>query len=323
MRYNRSMGDLLASNPNERADSTYVPPPPSEVSIRTMDSDLKSMALSGGGLPTSQRIAVASSQSQANKVQAGSGYWFKIFLAVGIVLVLAAVFYFAFPLFIHEKDNTSLGGGVASTTPTLPVVPPSVTISTFNHQSLFKKTPDRVVSLRLVYPARAITDLETYNQKLLAALPTDKSPSSTLIEVELKKEDGTALAVSQFFNVAGMKFLNEDFLAANFNPDFTAFVYKTKDGFWPGLVIRPQGGKNWILLKPGVIKLEEGRDIETLFLTNPGDKSGEFEDISVSGQLARSLKFKNQQASFVYGWFHDYLIISTSLEGLKDAIGRL
>ncbi|MEK7181176.1 MAG: hypothetical protein AAB738_02465 [Patescibacteria group bacterium] len=317
------MGDLLASDSSERADSTYVPPPPSEVSIRTMDSDLKSMALSGGSFPTSQRIAVASSQSQVRKVQAGSGYLFKIFLAVGIVLVLAAVFYFAFPLFIHEKDNTPVGGNVASTTPTLPVVPPSVTIPTFSHISSFKKTPDRVVSLRLVYPARALSDLETYNQKLLGALPADKVSTATLIEVELKKEDGTALAVSQFFNVAGMKFLDEDFLAANFNLDFTAFVYKTKDGFWPGLIIKPQSGKNWILLKPGVVKLEESRDIESLFLTNPGDKTGEFEDVSVSGQLARSLKFKNPTANFIYGWFHDDLIISTSLEGLRDVIGRL
>jgi len=317
------MGDLLASNPNERADSTYVPPPLSEVSIRTMDSDLKSMALSGGSFPTSQRIAVPSVQSQANKVPTGSGYLFKIFLAAGIVLVLAAVFYFAFPLFVHEKDNTLPSGNATSTTPTLPIVPTSVTIPTFIHQSLFKKTADKIVSLQLIYPARAVTNLETYSQKLLSVLPTNKVSTSTLIEVALQKEDGTALAVSQFFNVAGMKFLGEEFLAANFNYDFTAFVYETKDGFWPGLVMRPQSSKNLVLLKSGVVKLEAISDIEALFLTNPGDKMGEFADVSVRGQLARSLKFKNSTANFVYGWFHDDLIISTSLEGLKEVIGRL
>ena len=317
------MGDLLASNPNERADSTYVPPPPSEVIIRTMDSDLKSMALSGGSFPTSQRITVPTMQGQTGKALTGSGYLFKVFLAVGIVLVIAAVFYFAFPLFIHENNNNSSGGEVATTTPTLPVVPPSVTIPNFIHQSFFRKAADQVIPLKLAYLAVAVGDLKTYSQKLSGVLPPGRTATPVLFEIAMNKEDGMALAVSQFFNAAGMKFLDADFLAANFNFDFTAFVYKAKDEFWPGLILQPQSSKNLVLLKSEVLKLESNSDIETLFLTNPGERLGEFADTSMSGQLARFLQFKNPTANFIYGWFHGYLIISTSLDGLKEAVNRL
>ncbi|MDR3582308.1 MAG: hypothetical protein P4L67_03480 [Candidatus Pacebacteria bacterium] len=39
-----------------------VPPPPAEVKVRTMQSDLESMARSGGGLPQFQSVSVAGLQ---------------------------------------------------------------------------------------------------------------------------------------------------------------------------------------------------------------------------------------------------------------------
>jgi len=39
-----------------------VPPPPAEVKVRTMQSDLESMAKSGGGLPQFQNVSVAGLQ---------------------------------------------------------------------------------------------------------------------------------------------------------------------------------------------------------------------------------------------------------------------
>ena len=39
-----------------------VPPPPAEVKVRTMASDLESMAKSGGGLPQFQNVSVAGLQ---------------------------------------------------------------------------------------------------------------------------------------------------------------------------------------------------------------------------------------------------------------------
>jgi hypothetical protein len=39
-----------------------VPPPPAEVRVRTMQSDLESMAKSGGGLPQFQNVSVAGLQ---------------------------------------------------------------------------------------------------------------------------------------------------------------------------------------------------------------------------------------------------------------------
>lgn len=39
-----------------------VPPPPAEVKVRTMKSDIESMAKSGGGLPQFQNVSVAGLQ---------------------------------------------------------------------------------------------------------------------------------------------------------------------------------------------------------------------------------------------------------------------
>jgi hypothetical protein len=44
---------------NSQNNIPGVPPPPAEVKVRTMKSDLESMAKSGGGLPQFQNVSVA------------------------------------------------------------------------------------------------------------------------------------------------------------------------------------------------------------------------------------------------------------------------
>jgi hypothetical protein len=113
-------------------------------------------------------------------------------------------------------------------------------------------------------------------------------------------------------------------LAQNFNPDFTFFIYKEKKGFWPGLITQLKPEKNLIVLKPEIAKLENSTNLERLFITKPEGEKGLFRDVLLSGQPARVLDFSvSSPAKFIYGWFHNYLVISTSEVGLKEAIGRL
>jgi hypothetical protein len=44
---------------NSQNNVIGVPPPPAEVKVRTMKSDIESMAKSGGGLPQFQNVSVA------------------------------------------------------------------------------------------------------------------------------------------------------------------------------------------------------------------------------------------------------------------------
>ncbi len=52
----------MDSNSNSQNSVPGVPPPPAEVKVRTMRSDLQSMAKSGGGLPQFQNVSVAGLQ---------------------------------------------------------------------------------------------------------------------------------------------------------------------------------------------------------------------------------------------------------------------
>lgn len=313
------------SNKNERSDATYAPPPPTEVSIRTLESDIKSMALSGGGFPAAQRVALPQRVEPKGGKAGGvfaSGYIFRIIWALTLVLVLGAIFYFVFPLFSSSSpDKLEVLVPTSTLNPVLPSVPPGMTTLKFNHQSYFRKPAEAVLTLRLSYPARTAENSANYNQKLSALLESEPA-TSTFYEVRVEKDNGEPLAFSQFLEAAGIKLLDSDFLASNFNPDFTFFIYQTKKGFWPGLLAQAQSEKNWILLKPEIVKLENS-EVETFFLGNPGRRIGFFEDSLISRQSARILKFESPEASFVYGWFHDYLVMSTSLEGLKEAVNRL
>jgi len=65
-------------------------------------------------------------------------------------------------------------------------------------------------------------------------------------------------------------------------------------------------------------------DINNLFITPPGMPDPNFKDSLVSGEPVRELHYSSG-ASLFYGWFvgNEYLVISTSKEGLQDALGRL
>jgi predicted RND superfamily exporter protein len=80
---------------------TGAPPPPQEVKVRTMASDLASMTASGGGLPQFQNVKIASASPAPQDAQATvrkSSLLVAILSIVGVVVVLIAG-YFAYRAF--------------------------------------------------------------------------------------------------------------------------------------------------------------------------------------------------------------------------------
>src|SRR6266481_1835657 len=124
----------------------YVPPPPSEVNIRTMESDLKSM--SGNG-ESAQSVAVPMRVSQP----ADTGNYRSI-IAVAAILFSAAlagsIFYFyIYPKFLKGID-LGMNAPIQSASPASqaplsvpmvpkPVVPAIPSVPPFTHQSFFVK----------------------------------------------------------------------------------------------------------------------------------------------------------------------------------------
>ena len=180
------------------------------------------------------------------------------------------------------------------------------------------------LTLSLGGAASSAADLATFNQKL-SALLTEANTNASIIEINVQTGDGHGVAIGDLLTKANASILNAQALA-HFNPDETFFVYRDKSGFWPGIMLSVKPGDNWLFAESDVAKLESSPDIANLFLGSVGAPSGSgFVDGAVSSTAARILSFPsaNPPASFVYGWYETYLIISTSQNGFAAAMSRL
>jgi hypothetical protein len=85
---------------NQPENFPSAPPPPQEVKIRTMRSDLASMAQSGGGLPQFQNVRINEPASEGSAPQGGRRISLGIAIAVVIaILILTIAGYFAYQYF--------------------------------------------------------------------------------------------------------------------------------------------------------------------------------------------------------------------------------
>jgi len=75
-----------------------APPPPPEVKVRTMKSDLASMAQSGGGMPRFQTVSIVGLGNDGSAIQIkkpNKALAFLIILAAIVVVAVVAYFVFA------------------------------------------------------------------------------------------------------------------------------------------------------------------------------------------------------------------------------------
>ncbi|MDE2018858.1 MAG: hypothetical protein KGJ13_00755 [Patescibacteria group bacterium] len=87
-----------SGNQNQTENFPSAPPPPQEVKIRTMKSDLASLAQTGGGLPQFQSVRIDLPRERSEKLDARGEKKINAGIAVvivAIVVVLAVAAYFA------------------------------------------------------------------------------------------------------------------------------------------------------------------------------------------------------------------------------------
>lgn len=75
-----------------------APPPPQEVKVRTLKSDLASVAASGGGLPKYQNVKISPSDEQKNS----AGLFTVLSIVVLVVVILAIAAYFIYQLVLKK-----------------------------------------------------------------------------------------------------------------------------------------------------------------------------------------------------------------------------
>ncbi len=82
----------------QAAPTPSAPPPPIEVKVRTMKSDLAAMARSGGALPTFESVKVNARETPAGAIGATGGKNTTVAVAVVIagIIALALIAYVAY-----------------------------------------------------------------------------------------------------------------------------------------------------------------------------------------------------------------------------------
>ncbi len=320
----------VSTNGSGGGFSAHVPPPPSEVTVRTLESDLASMGASGGVSPKPKPVKFSHKidQEESARITAGVAtgapmgtipqaapakdfFSSKIFLALSLFVLLAVVFlagyYVIYPLLnpapatVQQKAAAPAGIGEA-----------------LEHKSFFTQPVDGIFTLDASLPVEGMQA----NRDKVSALVSGLTGKF----FELEPEDSLSQPVyaSSFFALVGANILKADFIDANFEKDSTMFLYKDKNALLPGYILKLKSGKTPILLKSDVTELENASSSwSNLFVMPTGTPAQQFHDDLLSGQPVRVLDFSNPSSTLAYGWFlNKYLIISTSLEGMKDAISH-
>jgi hypothetical protein len=77
-----------------------APPPPQEVKVRTLKSDLESVAASGGGLPRYANVNI--SRTEADKPKSKNGFLIAIAVIILLAIIIGIAVYFVNQLVLKK-----------------------------------------------------------------------------------------------------------------------------------------------------------------------------------------------------------------------------
>lgn len=313
-------GGSFPQQPQNNPPIAGVPevPPKQTVTVRTMDSDLKSISR-GESVPVPETVMAPegkkdfvftpetqnqmAAQQVAEEEEMHDAKGKKMFIWIGSVvgiLVLVAVGYFVvYPLLFPK----------APPTPPAPPPPPPVVLAP--HASYFVTPATTKTSI----PLSDVSSLSISSawQPLTVSTPVN----GTLQEVEIQNPQTGQVPFSQYIDAFGAGIIAAD-AAAWFEDDFTAFAYYDANGVWPGYIAKLKTGVTKEQVMTGLVALETA-DLSKLYLFPPGPAKGAFKAGKINNKDSRYAVFTASGAAFNYGVLDSYLLLSTSYEGAKKA----
>ena len=326
--------------------SGAVPAPPSadssltEVVVRTMNSDLAKLGQTGGSAPQGDVVSIrftrgdkgalsanvvegpmSAAGAAASAVSSKSKFIMLGGIGVAALLVLFLVGYFVLPAIFSGGDADS--DEQADTTPQGGQLPGGGTNEVFlGHQSFFRIAADETVQGNIESMSPSV-DAAFY--ELVTGAVAFAAPETLLVEVEGVGAEGNATSWVEFLRRRGANILSAEFFNEKFEQDFTLFLYRDTSGWRPGYILRLRKGEQAATLRSAVRALEnDPLAVSRLFAEPPGRIAGTFGDQQIAGQPVRVLSFSVPDTAFVYGWFfNEYLVLGTSLDGVKKAVSRL
>lgn len=304
--------------------TSAVPPPTSEITVRTLASDLASVASTGGsGGLAPQGVTVV----QPHVIHAGTAShlissilgWLAVFIAL---LALGAGGWLGYR-YVSERIDTA-PPATTSTTPTAAVPGRTGPLASLPatvpaHKSLLAKSPISV-SFPLVPPAGSLQTRFQLLRDGLAKIPA----TSRVAEIVPTDASGAALSFPGYATVIGAP----DLMAADafknyFQDDFTILAIRSQGGFGAAYLLSLKPNTAWLYVQPSIRAMEQVLTLPNLFLQVPGSRSSDFADGGVQDTPVRTATFENPAGTLVYGYFRDRLIIATSQQALDEALLRI
>lgn len=300
--------------PMRPATEIKTPPPPGpEVRIRSLQTDADSLAASGGASAEAKTIRLEELDNEPSAFaaetvaqlpeEADEAPRARMLLVIGAsiagVVVLGLIgYYLVYPIFFF---TVLAPVAVKEPTPTAPL--PEI----LPHVSLFA-TP---------LPSQAQLDLPsvTPNEiRAAVARETTNHPAPHVMDELAIFTNGSQVPFADFVSALAPE-LSAATVKNLVADDFSGFAYFDNNGHWPGYVamLRPEALPSEA---QSVFAQMESANLATFYIEDPGAK-GEFKSGQVNGVPTRYSVFSAPGASFNYGIFGNYLVISTSFDGLK------
>src|SRR3989344_2518076 len=301
---------------------TPVPPPPApEISMRTMESDIRSVK---GGAPVPVAESVLPSElrdvlEQPETIDQMGGAvevpsskkLFKVILIMVLVLVLGgglgfAGYKYVYPLFVSDDEQPAV---VTPKDGEQPLIQARVT-----HKTYFAKLVSKITvnfrDLSLVNLTQALNQVASETDRFLK-------------ELEIFNPTGGQIYAKDFLaNILPLTDGDKTLLSENLDPDFTAYLYYDKGSAWPGYVFKLKTSGSATALQQSFLPVVELMDLSVFYLNAPGTFQ-QFKDGKVGAFSTRYAVASQSGAAFNHGIFGEYLILSTSYEGLKEASSAL
>jgi len=334
--------------------------PAENVTMQTMNSDIKSMKENGGGAPTpympKQNGVVIPGQNNGGSQpptplqtenfqgdsfppqgpkKSGKGALVGIISFLVVVGLGLAGYFFIYPLFEDNgttpppTTNQNEPQDQASITPTstsetnVPPVTESSTPITSAPTSTEPQTPPEIIHASLFKNSADVTAEISLSSLTLGTYKS--SIENATADVPLFKEiifrsDNKVLSFDELMQFLAPQTFTDT--KTDFNQDVTFFTYTDSDGTWPGFVVKLSPTSNKDALQTKIKTLESNGESKNLFFSDPGI-IGEWNDGKVGTFSGRYSQFSLKGASFNYFFTNNSLVVSTNYLGAKEALNRL
>ncbi len=338
-------------------------PPPSKVSVRTMQSDINSIQESGGQTPQPYTTELGQGPKKETKAPEEisfqpaelepniSGYVgpeepiFQPSAPIGPlppkqktaqaeagaspkkktskVLIISIILILA-AITAGASYYFINKSQIAAPAPTPPIVPPTAATPTPT------PTPaSQYVSLlktpSVLQEEQIISALTLDNIKDVLIAAASTTPANNLKEAILRNPDQSLVAFSKFIPVLLPEIKSED-IAAIFQENFTAMVFVDQNGVWPGYVVQLTSISTLIAAHSAMKQnLKSSSNLINIFLEKTSSNVAVFKDGKAGNPTinTRYLVFPKTGAAINYGWVNDKLVISTSYAGLSEILKNL